>query len=300
MKLYKQNQLICSKQFGIKFFVPKKNLLKKNNIKIYIIFFTMLFTLYSCKKVSYPKDKIEESAIKILKKDYKLDGKAKYVENTLYLEIELPELFSPEVENLTKKALEKLQGAVMTVVRISLSSDAEIDFVVTIAKIKDYNFCVQIIERIRDVKDFLYLKISRSNYEKRLIMELVPYDSITYKNITLKEFVARLIVSRYNMILKTNPFLAALLNNTTLEFKLISGDLMVLVASNYVSNGVADLFRSILEKYYIEVVENYKLITFPPVLKIEDIKNNEIMTFIPKTNKLKSLNNLIELLNKSK
>jgi len=267
---------------------------------LFLIFLTVLNT--GCKKVSYPKDKIEESTVKILKKEYKLDGRAKLVGNTLYLDIELPELFSvEETENLPKKVLKKLQGAVLTVVRISLSSDAKIDFVVTIAYAKDYDFCVRIIERIKDIKDFLYMRISRSNYEQRLILEMLPYSKITYDNITLKEFAARLMVSRYNMTLKSNPFVAALLNNTMLEFRFISGDMLVLMANNYVvGTGINDLFKSLIEKYYKEVIEKYSLITFPPVIRVEDTRSQEIFSLNPKVDITYNFDELLKAIKKKK
>ncbi|MFN3550980.1 MAG: hypothetical protein ACK4WJ_04150, partial [Endomicrobiia bacterium] len=122
------------------------------NLFIIITIFFVLF-LFSCKKPSYPKDQLEQAAKKILKKERNLDCNLKLIEETIYLEIEIPkeELISEEKTYLTK-ALKKIEAASLTVVRLSLSTDAKINFLVSIAKVKDFDFCIRIIQRLQDIK----------------------------------------------------------------------------------------------------------------------------------------------------
>ncbi len=251
------------------------------SIFLLFTFYSLLFTnLVGCSKPTYPKEKLSESTKKILKKEYGLDGSVKLIGKTLYLEIELAELVSIE-KDLPKKVMKKIQGAVLTIVRISLSSDAKIDFLVTIAKAKNYDFCIRIIQRLEDIKSYLYLKISRSDYEDRLTVEMLPYSKLKYTDFTLKEFVARLIISQYNMLLKSNPFVSALLNNVSLEFSNLTEDFLIIVANNNISDSIKSLFETIVSKSYTDIIKKYKFFNFPASIQIIDKDKNNIMTIKP-------------------
>ncbi|MFH0948480.1 MAG: hypothetical protein V1833_05735 [Elusimicrobiota bacterium] len=242
----------------------------------------MFFT--GCSKPTYPKDKLSESTQKILKKEYNLDGKIKLVGATLYLEVDLPELISTE-KDLPGKILKKLNGAILTIVRISLSSDAKIDTLITVAKVKDYDFCVRIIQRLDDIKGLLYLKISKSDYEDRSILEMLPYSGLNYTDLTLKEFAARLLVSQYNMLLKTNPFVSALLNNVSLEFSNFTEDSIVLVTGSSQINLTASIkkfFEKILIKSYLDILKKYDIFNFPESIKIMDKNYTSVLVIKPR------------------
>ncbi len=246
---------------------------------IIIIFFELFF--FSCKKPSYPKDQLEQSAKKILKKERNLDCNLKLIAETIYLEIEIPkeELISEEKTYLTK-AIKKIESASLTVVRLSLSTDAKIDFIVSIAKVKDFDFCVRIIQRLQDIKDYLYLKISRGNYEKRVILEMLPYSKLEYKNISFEEFLCRLLVSRYNMMIRINPFLSNMLNNITLEFNQLLEKEIVLKSNHYklsFTESVKQTIKQILIESYIDIFKKYKYF-LPTKIKIYDINDYEILS----------------------
>jgi len=253
-------------------------------VKKWIIFYLSILPIFfffpSCSKPSYPKEKLQEAAKKILKKEYNLDGSLKLVGRTLYLEIELPELFSTQ-KDIPKKVFKKLQGAVLTIVRISLSSDAKIDTLVTIAKVKDYDFCVRIIQRLQDIKDFIYLKISKADYEDRLVFEMLPKSKINYNDLSIKEFVARLIVSQYNMLLKINPFLGAVLNNMSMEFQSMTNNSLIIIADSFqpsITDNVKELIQEILVKSYSDVLKKYNVFDFPQSIKIINRNENELLT----------------------
>lgn len=230
------------------------------SILVLFLIFAFQINFISCTKPSYPKEKLEESAQKLLKKEYKLDSKVKLVGATLFLEVELSELFlTTEVENLTKKVIKKLEGAILAAVRVSLSTDAKVNFVVVIAKAKEYDFCLRIIEQIQDIKDYLYMRISRGDYEKRMVLEFMPYSKVKYENLTLDEFVSRLIVARYNMTLKTNPFLGALFNNVSIELKEMTKDTLILKTNGVIPEETTTLLEELLYKFYIDTSKKYNL-----------------------------------------
>lgn len=252
-------------------------ILSKKTVFYTFLFYVIVVCLSSCSKPSYPKEKLSDSTKKVLKKEYNLDGSVKLIGKTLYLEIELSELTSAE-KDLYKEILKKIQGAVLTTVRISLSSDAKIDFLVTIAKVKHYDFCIRIIQRLEDIKNYLYLKISKSDYEDRIIFEMFPYSKIKYIDFTLEEFVARLIISQYNMLLKSNPFISALLNNVSLEFYKITGNFLIIVANNNISNSIKELFEKIILKSYQKITTKYKMVKLPNLIEIVDENKNNVLT----------------------
>ncbi len=71
---------------------------------------------------------------------------------------------------------------------------------------------IRIIETLQDIKDYLYQRISRGDYEGRLVMEIdIGQDGAiiisSNKEMTMEEFVGRLVISQYNMVLKEQPFL---------------------------------------------------------------------------------------------
>jgi len=256
--------------------------------KFFILLFSIHYSLITvfftgCSKPTYPKNKLEISAKKILKKEYNLDCSLKLVGKTLYMEVKLSDMLSTE-KNLPEKVIKKLHGAILTIVRISLSSDAKIDTLVTVAKVENYDFCVRIIQRLDDIKHFLYLKISKSDYEERLILEMLPYSKLDHKELTLKEFVARLIVSQHNMLLKTNPFLSGLLNNVSLEFNNLTDNSLTVIANSLqpnLSTPVKEFFEKILIKSYLDVLKKYSVFNFPESIKIVDRNRVEFMRVKP-------------------
>ncbi len=83
------------------------------------------------------------------------------------------------------------------------------------------------------------------------------------------------------MLLKSNPFISALLNNISLEFYNISDDFLVVVSNNYISDSIKSLFETVISKSYNDVIKKYKLFNFPNSIEIIDENKNNILTIKP-------------------
>jgi hypothetical protein len=240
----------------------------------FIFLFTFIFS--SCNKPSYPKQNLPEHAKKLLKKELKIDGSLYLIGKTMYLEIEIPkEEIITEERKVLNNAIKKISACSIIITRLALSTDAKVDFLVSISKVKDQDFCIRTIQRLQDIKDYLYLRISRSDYEKRFVFEMLPYSKSTYKDITLEEFIGRLVASQYNMFIRTNPFLSALLSNLTLEFENINDKEIVLYTDGILTSKTKILLEPILREIYKEVEKKYSIINLPKNITIVDFKKQK-------------------------
>lgn len=250
-------------------------------MKFLVLYLGFSVFLSHCNKPTYPKENILQEAKKLLKKESNLTGDLHFIDKTLYLEVWIPkEEIITEEKKVLNNAIKKIGSASVIITRLALSTDAEIDFLVSLAKIEGYNFCVVTMQRLQDIKDYLYLKISRGDYEKRVVFEIIPYDKIKYRNITMEEFLCRLIVSRYEMLLKTNPFLGTILGNFNLEFEYVSENKIVFSTyyNKFLEKSSELLLKSIVEKYYDEITKAYKFTHLPK--KIEVVNRDNKTLFI--------------------
>ena len=79
----------------------------KSFILLFSIHYSLITVFFTgCSKPTYPKNKLEISAKKILKKEYNLDCSLKLVGKTLYMEVKLSDMLSTE-KNLPEKVIKK-------------------------------------------------------------------------------------------------------------------------------------------------------------------------------------------------
>ena len=225
---------------------------------------------------SYPSDRLTDSIQQLVKKEYNLESKASLVGNTLYLDIKLEDISSTEAKKLTAM-LEKLQGAVLDIVRVSLSTDAKVNFMVVTASDPVWKLGIRIIEQLQDIKDYLYMKISRGDYEGRLVMEIdIGHDgAINYtsdREITTDEFLGRLIVSQFNMVLRSNPFLSILMDKYELKYVSMSGSELVLTGTKNFDPQMFDLARHVLVNEAAKVKNKYEVKNLKDIKIIDETK----------------------------
>lgn len=218
---------------------------------------------------SYPKKNLTTSLPLLLKKEYKLNSTAKFVGRTLYLDVGLSGLTSTDSKALTE-VLKKVQGAMISITRVALSSDAKIDYMVVNAGDVSWSLNIRLIQRLVDVKGLLYQRISRSDYEGRLVLEIETKEkksgTDTYEpsvleekhDIRIEEFMGRLIVSQINMASRTNPFLAVLLNSVQLKYDKWTPDVLYVNATIKPGTAAYPLFEDIVKKESRMVLNKYK------------------------------------------
>jgi DNA-directed RNA polymerase subunit H (RpoH/RPB5) len=232
---------------------------------------------------SYPKADIEDSVQKIVKKEYNIDSRAHIVGSTLYLDIKIPDLATTKPKDLTK-VLEKVQGAVLSITRVSLSSDAHISYMVVTASDPAWKLGLRVIQNLQDVKNFLYQRISHDDYGERLVLEIdsaddgmVPgkEDYAPDRDILLEEFAGRLIVSQFNMLGRNNPFLGLLMGSMKLKYAGFAGGELVIRASGSAGPEIFRLIEKILVEESNKVVKKYDLIPMKTI-KLISPNNQEL------------------------
>ncbi|MHB9156055.1 MAG: hypothetical protein ACYC5N_10285 [Endomicrobiales bacterium] len=211
---------------------------------------------------TYPREKIADSVLRIIEKEYKLTGSAKLVGETLYLDVKLPGLVTTE-QKVLSEVLEKVQGAVLAVTRVALSSDARITYVVITVQDSSWKLSLRFIQRIEDVKALFYQRISRSDYEDRLVIEIetpaagLSAAPLPSKEMEPREFLGRLVTSQINMLSRNNPFLSLILGNSQLEFSGYSDEELVIRISSYLSPQVLPFFQDIVSQKAARIIGKF-------------------------------------------
>lgn len=120
---------------------------------------------------TYPKEKFADSIVRICKQEYKLDVKVAVVGKTVAIYVPLPELWDMTF-SLTKQAGEEINNVILSVSRVSLSTDAKCDFYVVIAHdVRIPEIQIVLIKYVDDVKRFMLNDISRGEFSKRMLID---------------------------------------------------------------------------------------------------------------------------------
>ena len=96
--------------------------------KIVCLLFS-IFVLSSC-NVSFPKETLEQDAVKLIKEETQKDTSIYRYGSTLYLDVCFDDLVTNDAQKISA-IYDTLQKIVSTIVRIPLSSDADIKIVVS-------------------------------------------------------------------------------------------------------------------------------------------------------------------------
>jgi len=165
---------------------------------------------------SYPKKDLEGSIRELFRKELGAEVRTGLVGKTLYVSLDIDNMVSPDLD-LPKDALKKLEDAMLSISRISLSTDAEIDYTVIEARDPVWGVETRIVRKMQDLKDLFYWRISKPDFDERLVLEMrkVPPGSALpgddWRDLSLQEYLGRWMASRINMGARANPFLGVLL-----------------------------------------------------------------------------------------
>jgi len=188
-----------------------------SKVRLFLAFyfwFNFIFIAFLCGcSPTYPKEKLIESVHKLFRKELKVEVQTKLVGKTLYVSFEIENLVSKNFD-LPKEVIEKLEDAMISISRISLSTDAEIDFTVIQAEDPKWGVQTNIIRRMKDLRGLMYWGISKQDFDERLVLEtekIVKSDTYQWHDITLPEYMARIVASRISLGSRANPFLSVLL-----------------------------------------------------------------------------------------
>ncbi|MBQ3943133.1 MAG: hypothetical protein II669_02305 [Elusimicrobia bacterium] len=249
-------------------------------IKNFFCSLLLIFVLTAC-NVSFPKETLEQDAVNLIKQETQKDVSVFKVGSTLYLDVCFEDLVTNDTEKITK-IYETLQKIVSNIVRVPLSSDANINFVVVSAFDPKYQTMLRLFENIDDIKLYSHQYISREDYSERQLMEFegpkFTKEVIDNKyDLTKEEYVARLIISQLNIASRTNPFLATLIQTLDLKFLNIENNVIYYTASRKIDNKeIKILLKSMLEKEVIKNIKKYKLFSIKSAI-LKDGENNIVL-----------------------
>jgi len=245
-----------------------------------LCFLFSIFILSSC-NVSFPKETLEQDAVKLIKEETQKDVSVHKIGSTLYLDACFDDLVTDDSEKISE-VYSVLQKIVSTIIRIPLSSDADIKFVVVSAFDSQYQTLLRLFENIDDIKKYSHQYISREDFSERQIMELEGPDRAkeiveNKYDVTEEEFVARLIVSQLNNMARINPFLAKLIQVLELRFLSVEKNVFYFVTPKNIDNDqLKILLEKLLEKEVVKNIQKYKLFSVKSAI-LKDRENNIIL-----------------------
>lgn len=247
--------------------------------KILCLLFSILI-LSSC-NVSFPKETLEQDAVKLIKQETQKDVSVYKYGATLYLDVCFDDLVTDDSEKISN-VYKVLQKIISTIVRVPLSSDADIKFVIVSAFDSKYQTLLRLFENVDDIKKYSHQYISREDYSERQLMELEgperAKEIVENKyDVTEEEFVARLIVSQLNELSRINPFLAAMMRALELRFLSVEKNSFCFVTpKNIDSDEIKILLEKLLEKEAVKDIQKYKLFSIKSAI-LKDRENNIIL-----------------------
>ncbi len=222
---------------------------------LYLILGLLTLFLSSCGKVSFPKEQLTDSVKKICKDEYNLDVRVKYQGHILATYIEIDSLF--DKSSLNSEAAERVGDIIMSVSRVSVSTDAEVEFYVVIAADKMVPGREVIFVRyVEDLRKFWWGGISRDDFGQRMMID-VRYNPAYLAKRTMLKFFSSLSkgdsnnLARYLKAAKDDTDLSLSLLRMILESKLktnVNYDMKVIKVKAISKN------RCLV---YCEVIENY-------------------------------------------
>ena len=139
---------------------------------------------------TYPKAVLDKAIVQLCREEYNVEVKVEITGNTVGVYIPIENLFDPTL-NISKEAAKKINDVILSVSRVALSTDAEVNFYIVIAQDPILpEIEVVLIRYVRDLKMLHFDQISRGEFVKRMVIgiKLTPQAQ--------KEKVLRSVFSR--------------------------------------------------------------------------------------------------------
>ena len=105
----------------------------------------------------------------------------------------------------------------LSVTRVAMSTDEKLDFIVLDARDETWGVQTTFIRRVEDLRFLYYMKISKTDFDERFILETRRFDPKKgtadegWDGMTLQDFMARWVAFRLGLGSKSNPFLSVLM-----------------------------------------------------------------------------------------
>lgn len=214
----------------------------------------------------------------LCKKEQKLDVQARLVGKTLYLTCSLDGLIGLDLD-FQKEALETLEGVMLSGTRAALSTDAKVDFLSMKVKDARLGSAITLLRYIPDIKGLIYMRYSRNDFEDRLVLEtdgaeVSPDDQASLHDITLPEFIARLVSSRLHRQLTGNPLVSVFLRISQVRGRVEEGVLILRLERaehDALTLSTTDVLEAAVAEVAVDVTKKFD----PDGLLIQDVRVEE-------------------------
>jgi len=121
---------------------------------------------------TYPADAVEQSIIRLCQQEYKIDVKVATVGQTIAIYLPLTNLLDFTF-TVTPEASDRINNVLLCATRVVISTNAQFNFYCVIAHdTRLPEIQIVIIKSVDDVKRFLLSDVSRSEYSKRMLIDL--------------------------------------------------------------------------------------------------------------------------------
>jgi len=139
------------------------------NLMIFVALFALSQT--GCGP-TYPKEILDEAIIQLCREEYNVDVKVKITGATVGVYIPIQGLFDKTL-SISQEAADKINDVMVSTSRVTLSSDAPMNFYIVVAQDPMLpEIEVVLIRYIRDIKMLHYSQISRGEFSKRMIIDI--------------------------------------------------------------------------------------------------------------------------------
>lgn len=246
-------------------------------IKKIVSLILSILILSSC-NVSFPKETLKQDTVTLIKQETGKNCNIFEFGSTLYLDVCFEELATNDKQKISE-IYETLQKIVSTIVRVPLSSDANIEYIIISAFDSKYQTLLRIFENIDDLRLYSNQLISREDYTDRQLMEFEgpkrAKEIVENKYaITKEEYVARLVIAQLNNSARVNPFLATLIQVLELRYSHFENGNIYFVSKNLFNN---DEVKILLEKMFKNEVDKnikkYKIFSIKSAILLDEQNN---------------------------
>ncbi|MFC1668527.1 hypothetical protein ACFL1T_04010 [Chlamydiota bacterium] len=148
----------------------------KGVTRLSVCFFLLFVTLFSflslsCTKPSFPQNRIVESIKDLCKTEYGLDVSVRIIGKTLVAFIQFDSIFNMK-EGIDEETKDKIGNLLLSVTRVSISTDASFEFYVVVAEDKRIpGMELVCIRYIQDIRRFLLGNISINDFGERFLFK---------------------------------------------------------------------------------------------------------------------------------
>jgi len=210
----------------------------------------------ACNPPTFPKGRLTEAVKDLCRREQKLEVEAHLAGKTLYISCRVEGLIGQNLD-FQKDALAKLEGVMLSGTRASLSTDATVDFLEIRVHDARLGSAITLLRYVPDIKGLIFMKYSRGDFEDRLVLETnvgSPVDPLAFHDVSMMEFLARLVASQLQQKITRNPLVSVFLQIQEIQGRVDNG-LLVLTLLRSTTVPVTGHTLSVLEVAVTDVAK---------------------------------------------